>query len=509
MLPDETSWMDAVNVSVLPCSVLHEPRLSVKGPANAQLPLCVDLDGTLTPSDTLVEGLLGTLGRPAMFGAARALVTNGRTGLKRFTATAAPLDASLLPYCEPLLSYIKAQRGSGRRVVLVTAADISVARRVASHLGLFDEVIASDGRENLKGSAKARALVSRFGQRGFAYAGNDASDLDVWREAGAVILVNAPRHVADAARVLCNVEAEFPPVGGVLRGIVRALRPHQWSKNFLIFIPLFTAHALSSGGAWLAAIATFAAFCATASAIYVVNDLTDLPADRRHPRKRLRPFASGAVPIPVGLGAAAALLATGLLLATLSGTLPVLLLYAMLSVSYSLRLKELPLVDVFVLAGLYTVRMFAGALAIGHSLSLWLLGFSAFLFLSLALVKRVEELRSTAKSGGGWLARRGYTPDDAATLQSFGTASSFAASLVLALFVQGEATAQSYASPGMLWAIVPLILFWQCRVWLSAARGYMHDDPIVYAARDWVSWVVAASAFLILAAAKSVGNIVL
>lgn len=474
--------------------------------ASRPLPLCVDLDGTLTPSDTLLEGLLGMLGSPAVFGAARSLLSDGKAGLKRFVARAVPLDASLLPYWEPLLAYLRAQRAAGRRIVLVTAADASVARRVADHLGLFDEVIASDGQVNLRGAAKAEALVARFGRKGFCYAANDASDLRVWAEAGAAILVNASPQVAAAARRTCRVEAEFPRPSGALSGLVRALRPHQWSKNVLVFIPLFTAHVLDSAGAWLAAMTTFAAFCATASAIYLVNDLTDLDADRRHHRKRSRPFASGAVPLTLGIGAAVVLLLAGILLAWMGGTLPVVVLYAMLSLGYSLRLKELPLVDIFMLASLYTVRIFAGAIAIGHGLSFWLLGFSAFLFLSLALVKRVEELRAAAERGKDRLARRGYMPSDAGSLQSFGVASSFAAALVLALFVQAEATGQRYASPGLLWTTVPLILFWQCRIWLSAARGYMHDDPIVYAARDWVSWLVATAALLVLVVSKSVGS---
>ncbi|TPG52369.1 UbiA family prenyltransferase [Roseomonas nepalensis] len=470
------------------------------------LPLCVDLDGTLTPSDTLLEGLLATLGRPSTLGVLPALLRRGRAGLKRFVAEAAPLEASLLPYSEPLLRYLRAQRVNGRRVVLVTAADRDVARRVADHLGLFDEVIASDGRENLRGAAKAAALVRRFGHGGFAYAGNDATDLLVWRAAGAAILVNAPPRVAAAARGLCPVEAEFPPSSDTARGLLRAVRPHQWSKNLLVFVPVFTAHLEGLAEAWLFAFLAFLAFSATASAIYLINDLTDLAADRRHPRKRLRPFASGRVPPRLGILAAGALLLAGLATGGLSGTLPTLLLYAVLSTAYSLRLKELPLVDVFTLAGLYTLRLLAGAEALGQPLSLWLMGFSAFFFLSLALVKRSEELRAAAEHGNAWLNRRGYRPADAGILQTFGVAAAFAATLVLALFVQSETTAQRYASPGLLWAVVPLVVFWLCRIWLSAARGYMHDDPIVYAARDRVSWVVATLVFLILVAAKSYGG---
>lgn len=477
-----------------------------KAPGRAP-PLCVDLDGTLTRSDTLMEGLLAIpLGR-GFLGSAKALMLDGKAGLKRFVGQSASLDPSSLLYFEPFLDYVRGQRASGRQIILVTAADISVARAVAAQLGFFDDIMASENGRNLKGEAKASALVERFGRKGFSYAGNDASDLYVWREAATAIIVNAASGVAGAAHAVCVVEAEFPPPAGRARAAISALRPQQWSKNLLVFIPLFTAHVLSSPSAWFAALAAFAAFCATASAIYIVNDLSDLQADRRHSRKRRRPFASGALPIRDGLLAVPALLALGAVLAALSGTLPVLSLYAGLSIGYSLRLKELPLVDVFVLAGLYTVRICAGAMAIGHELSLWLLGFSVFLFLSLALVKRVEELRAASDSGRNWLIRRGYMAADIAVLQIFGVASAFSAALVLALFVQSEATAHRYASPGLLWAIVPLVLFWQCRIWLSTARGYMHDDPIVYAARDWVSWLVAGSAFFVLVLAKSIGGL--
>jgi 4-hydroxybenzoate polyprenyltransferase len=284
--------------------------------------------------------------------------------------------------------------------------------------------------------------------------------------------------------------------------MVRAMRPHQWLKNLLVFVPILTAHALGEVGSWVNAALAFAALSATASAIYIVNDLTDLAADRRHPRKRRRPFASGALD-PVSGGIMAAFLLTlGIGLGHACGVLPVLAVYAACSLSYSFKLKELPLVDIFTLAALYTLRLFAGGEATGHLVSLWLLGFSSFLFLSLAALKRVEELMALAQRSGRQAARRGYLAEDAAILQMFGCCAAFMSSVVLALFVQNEAAAQQYASPALLWATVPLILFWECRLWLSTARGYMHDDPIVYAARDWVSWLVAAAVTIILIAAR-------
>jgi 4-hydroxybenzoate polyprenyltransferase len=281
------------------------------------------------------------------------------------------------------------------------------------------------------------------------------------------------------------------------------MRPHQWVKNLLVFVPIFTAHAIADASAWISASLTFAAFCATASAIYLANDATDLAADRKHSRKRLRPFASGALPLTTGLGAAALLAVAGLALGLASGTLAVIAVYAALSTAYSLKLKEMPLIDVFLLGGLYTIRIFGGGVATGHALSLWLLAFSGFLFLGLALLKRVAELGPAKPASAGQVARRGYMPADLPILQMLGCSASFASSLVLALFVQREATAAQYASPGLLWGIVPVMLFWQCRLWLSTARGYMHDDPIIYSARDWVSWLVGGALMLLLLLAYS------
>ncbi|HEU4549695.1 MAG TPA: UbiA family prenyltransferase [Rhizomicrobium sp.] len=472
--------------------------------AGGALPLCVDLDGTLTYSDTLMEGLASHPRNGSLVRAFVTLLSRGRAAFKQRIAAGAPFDPGLLPYNEALLDYLAKERRGGRYLVLATAANRNIAAGVADHLGLFDEIVASDETRNLKGSAKAAALCARFGVRGFAYAGNDNSDLAVWKVAGSAILVNVSPRIGARAQRLAPVEAAMPGRSLPLRALLSAMRPHQWVKNLLVFIPIFTAHAVSNLGDWLNGTLMFLAFCATASSIYLFNDATDLAADRRHPRKRLRPFASGALPLSGGLMVAFLLAALGLALAAASGTVAVILTYAAMSMAYSLSLKEQPLVDVFMLAALYTIRLFGGGIATGHELSLWLLAFSGFLFLGLALLKRVAELSSTRASDSRLVARRGYGASDISVLLAFGCCASFASSLVLALFVQWESAAAQYASPGLLWGIVPLMLFWQCRLWLSTTRGYMHDDPIVYSARDWVSWIVGASMLVILLMAHSV-----
>lgn len=460
------------------------------------LPLCVDLDGTLLRTDVLAESLVGILfsGRPSAILAL--LGARDRSELKRVATVAVPPDPALLPYNQPLLAFLRAEKARGRFIVLATAADRAAAELVADHLGLFDEVLASDGVTNLKGKAKAAALVRRFGQGGFVYAGNDAADLPPWRAARAAILVDVPRGVAARVRRAgITVEAVFDGRTPLLPAALRAMRPHQWVKNLLVLVPLLTAHDYANPATWAAALTAVLAFCLTASGIYLLNDLADLAADRRHPRKRNRPMASGDLGAGAGLALGLALLALGLAAAASVGTAAVLLPYAVLSVAYSIRLKEVALVDAFLLATLYTLRVVAGGVATGHHASVWLLGFSGFLFLGLALLKRSGEV--VAASGTGGLAatasRRGYREEDAPVLLALGTASSFASAVILALYVESATAAARYAAPWLIWGAVPLVLFWQCRLWLATSRGIMTDDPIVYAARDRVSWLTAAA----------------
>lgn len=470
--------------------------------SDEDVPLCVDLDGTLVRTDTLVELLAGLRpGGVEIFDIARSLAT-GRAAFKSRIASFATFDPGTLPYVEPLVDFVRAEKARGRRIVLATAADAKVAEAVAAHLGLFDEVIASDGTRNLKGPAKARALVERFGDRGFAYAGNEAADLAVWDSARTAVLVNVRKDVAAKVARIVPVERRFDDSRPKLKALLSAFRPHQWSKNLLVAVPVLTgAHNLLDAAVWTKAAAAFAAFSLVASALYVVNDILDIAADRAHPKKRHRPFASGALSVPTGLAAAFGLLLAGGVLGAAFGILPPLTLYGLAAAAYSFMLKEQPLVDVFTLAALYTLRLFAGGLATGYHVSLWLLGFSGFFFLGLAFLKRVEEMVSLARRGGTAAARRGYKPQDKDILQLFGCCSAFISALVLVLYVESATAVANYSRPELMWGAVPLILFWQCRLWLSTARGYMHEDPIVYAARDWVSWIVGGCLVLLIVSA--------
>lgn len=467
------------------------------------IPLCVDLDGTLIRTDLLFESALSLLRRNPFYVFAFVVwLLRGRAHLKREIAQRAEVDPAALPYDERVVDWLREQKGQRPRV-LCTASDAALAQGVAAHLGLFDEVLASDGTRNLAGRHKAEALRERYGEKGFDYAGNEYRDLHIWKHARRAVVVNANAGLARAASDCCEVERVFEASGGGLRTWIKALRVHQWLKNLLVFLPLFTSHRVLETTTTLNCILAFLAFGLCASGVYLLNDLLDLDADRRHPRKRLRPFAAGTLPLWSGLVAAPLLALAGLALA-LTLSLPfagVLLCYYVLTLAYSLRLKRIVMLDVIVLAALYTVRIIGGAVVIGGGLSFWLLAFSMFLFLSLAMLKRYTELRTLIGSGKSEASGRGYAVDDIALIQSLGGASGYMSVLVLALYINSTASEALYRHQQVLWLLCPLLLYWISRVWLIAHRGHMHDDPVVFALVDRVSRVILALCAIVVAGA--------
>jgi 4-hydroxybenzoate polyprenyltransferase/phosphoserine phosphatase len=457
------------------------------------LPLCVDLDGTLLATDLLWEALFVALkSRPV--GLLRALVAlpRGKAAFKLSLAREVTPDLEALPLNAALLERLRAERAAGRRLVLATASPRAWAEPLARPLDLFDEVIATDGAINLSGARKAEALVARFGERGFDYAGDARVDLPVWQRAHASWVVGAPA-LATAAASAAPVAATFAGASTGLRAFLRALRPHQWLKNLLLFVPLFTAHALSDVAGLRAALLAFCAFSLGASATYLLNDLLDLGADRRHPRKRLRPLASGALPLAVGASAMPLLLALAFALAQSVNPHLVAALgaYVVVTVGYSLVFKRKPVVDALVLAGLYTLRLVAGGAATGYLPSSWLLAFAMFLFMSLAFAKRYAELLVMLAAERATAAGRGYHVDDLPLVQSLGVSSGYLAVLVLALYFDSPTAHALYQDPHVLWVLCPLLAWWVGRVWLLTHRGEMHDDPVVFALRDRHSYVAA------------------
>jgi 4-hydroxybenzoate polyprenyltransferase len=464
--------------------------------------LVVDLDGTLSRTDTLHEAVLGLLTRdPRVILPLLGALMRGRAAFKAFVADRHVVPGSSLPLNADVLDLLRSARADGRRTALVSAADARQVQALAETVALFDDVEGSTTERNLKGSEKARHLVDRYGEGGFDYAGDAWADLPVWAHARRTITVDAP------ARLRRAVDRTQPDALHLGQGkhqvaaVLRAMRPHQWSKNLLVFLPLLAAHDASALGPALLA---FCSFCCAAAAVYVINDLLDLEADRSHPRKRSRPFAAGELTAAQGGVMALALLvgATGLgLLTGNPAFLAVLAAYVVSTFAYSLWLKRKLLVDVLALAGLYTIRIVAGGAAAALALSPWLLGFSMFLFLGLATVKRQAELMDQAATGRE-SSGRAYTVDDLPVLRGLALASAIASVLVMALYVSSEDVQPLYSRPDLLWALCPVLLYWLLRMIMMAHRGQMTDDPIVFAARDRVSLMTILTAFGIVAAAS-------
>jgi 4-hydroxybenzoate polyprenyltransferase len=462
-------------------------------------PLCVDLDGTLIRGDTLHESILLLLKSSVWhFLLLPIWLLKGRAHFKARIAARVSLDARFLPYDQALIAELAAQRAAGRSIVLATAANETVAQGVAEHLGVFDRIFASDSTNNLKGSRKAERLVAAYGERGFDYIGDSAADLKVWAVARNALLARPARALErrfEATGRRFERVYGTSPGPSLLSQLPRMLRLHQWLKNGLIFVPLVTSLSFLRIDFLLKGALAFLIFSLCASSVYITNDLLDLASDRRHARKRLRPFASGNVSIPAGIVLASVLLLVGGLLAFEFMPplyIAVLVAYMVATLAYSFYLKGVVLVDVLILAGLYTSRIIAGAFAVGIEPSFWLLAFSMFVFLSLALIKRFSELQEAAKAGVVWIAGRGYKSTDIQLLMSFGTAAGYVAVLVLALYINSDEVRLLYARPHVLWLLCPLLLYWIARMWIQAERSNMHDDPLVFAARDRITYAVAA-----------------
>jgi len=454
------------------------------------IPLAVDLDGTLLATDLLWESVLLLIKKNFLYIIMLPVwLASGKANLKIQIASRISFDPRHLPYRNHLLSYLQTEHASGRRLLLVTAAAEPLAKTVASHLGIFDEVHATNGQINLSARRKADFLCERFGRHGFDYIGNSRDDIVVFEEARNSIVV-AP----DAAARRYQKRYETPVFDREklhLKSYLKMLRVHQWLKNLLIFAPAVLAHRIFDITTFMASLKAFIAFCAAASAIYIVNDLLDLPLDRQHPRKRHRAFASGAFSIPFGLVVSSGLLLVAALICLL---LPpvfglTIALYLVATTAYSFSLKRMLLIDVMCLAGLYSLRLLAGKAAASIQISFWLMAFSLFFFLSLALLKRYVELQSTTAEDGTRIVGRGYRPEDIGIISQSGVASGFIAVLVLALYIQSKEISALYAQPMMIWPIVPVVLYIVMRIWILAHRREVHDDPVVFIATDWRSQI--------------------
>jgi 4-hydroxybenzoate polyprenyltransferase/phosphoserine phosphatase len=475
-------------------------------PAKALSPvLCVDLDGTLIRGNVLWESVLALLKtRPITLLLLPFWLLSGRASLKRQLAARVRLNPALLNYRQQVLNLLQQERATGRRIALTTAADRELAETISSYLGLFDEVHASDGQMNLKGANKGAFLAQHYAETGFEYVGDSAADVEVWRNARAAYVVGTEARAEQAAAVTtlkATILEPRPSFRTSLRTWINALRGHHWAKNLLLFLPLALSHNLAVEPI-LRTLAGFALYGCCASGLYILNDLLDLHSDREHPWKKERPFAAGEISIPEGLLTSSILLSTalglGFLLDVHFGL--ALLGYAMLTMLYSLYLKKIALLDVFILSSFYSFRILAGALISATPLSQWFLAFSMFFFLSLAMAKRYSELLIASDLVRTGNSGRGYHHGDRELMLSLGVGSSFSAVVIFSLYVHSPDVSLLYSSPEFLFLLCPIVLYWLSRNWLLAHRGELKEDPVTLAIRDPVSYGVAVASAAVIAA---------
>jgi 4-hydroxybenzoate polyprenyltransferase len=458
--------------------------------SNSLIPLVIDLDGTLVRTDMLWETLFLFLRKfPLSFLLPLYWLLRGKAFLKHKLASKTEIDIEKLPYESRVIEIIERERNKGRYIVLATATNITIARKIAQHLGLFDSVVATESNVNFASYTKRNFLVSNYGVKGFDYAGNSRDDLCVWDVSRLSYLVNVSPNVRRKALLIGNTVEIIQTINFNIRKWFKALRIHQWSKNTLVFIPLFASHNITNWFMTSRSLIAFIVFSFTASSVYVLNDLLDLPDDRHHQTKRYRPFANGTLSIQTGLMIVPLLLAVAFGISLL--TLPILftvglLAYYLITLAYSVWLKRHIVIDVIALAILYTLRIIEGAAAINVESSFWILALSMFIFLSLAMVKRYAEILLSCDSKGN-VGGRGYVSNDLSMIASLGASSGYVSVLVLALYIHDEHTLTLYSHPYYIWMACPLILFWVSRVWMLVHRGEMHQDPIVFALRDKIS----------------------
>lgn len=457
------------------------------------IPLVADLDGTLINTDLLFEAaVLLVKKKPVYIFKLILWLFKGKVFLKNSIFEKVQPDYAYLPYNNEVINFLHSEFAKGRKIVLATASPLSAAKEIAKVHPVFSEVYGTDEKLNLKGQNKVNLLVSKYGDKQFDYIGDSKADLPVFSKCRFAYLVNPSGGLEKKVATIATVKHTWKTATATVKDYIKAIRVYQWIKNLLLFVPLVTSHSLSEPNLIIQSFFAFGIFSAVASAGYVFNDMLDVNSDRKHPRKKFRPIASGKISVLTALVIAVALLATGLFFAAKLSLafLCIVLTYFLVSFSYSVFLKRIVLYDVFILALLYSIRVFAGAIVIDVVLSFWLIAFSTFIFLSLAFVKRYSELIQANDENGLKTRGRGYETADHNLLQVMGVASGFLAVVVFSLYINSPEVTVLYARPKILWAISFLFLFWISRIWLFTARGKMTDDPIVFALKDITSYFI-------------------
>lgn len=460
--------------------------------------IVVDLDGTLIKSDLLVEALCQRAGH-AFAETCLQFVRHFRQPevLKDVVFSKTTIDPATLPYHTDLVDWLRAQADSGQEIILASASPARVVCKIADHLGFFAGTLGSDRARNLKGTTKLAAIRDLIGDRPFTYVGDSRADLPLWEAADEIVTVNLSPKVQQQLAMHTGTTPGKPERAldfrqNAPRDLIQGMRPHQWVKNLLVFLPMLAAHHWTDPAIALLSALAFVAFSAAASAVYLINDLLDIEDDRHHPDKRRRPIAAGLLRADVAALIASALLLLALLMCLLAAPLLLipLIVYITATFLYSIKIKTIAALDVIWLAGLYTMRVIAGAVATGIVTSTWLLTFCVFVFLSLACAKRCAELVTYLVAEREMSGRRGYRVSDLDIMAPIGVASGMAAVVVLMIYLQNDETRRLYARPDLLIATGVLLLYWQCRLWIKVRRDEMHSDPIVFAATDRQSQII-------------------
>lgn len=475
--------------------------------------IAVDLDGTLISTDLLIETSNEVITtKPLEFLLLLPFLFFNRVKFKEYLAKRTALDVSGLPYNEELIEWLKKRRSEGAKLILATASHSILANKIAQYLGLFDVVHASTDNINLKSINKRNLLVSIYGANGFEYIGNSKDDLPVWAKSKVAHINSSNKHLISQLVDLVGAEKVGENFSiknkkmGKFYAFLKAMRPHQWVKNLIVIAPLFLANQAGDEKQIINSLIAFIAFCLVASSGYILNDLIDVQNDRLHDTKKLRPFALGVLSPLIGWLTWPALIGISAVISYCLPTSPFQLtlgIYFLVTLAYSLKLKKIPILDVIILAILYTLRLVAGSFAINAPISFWALAFSMFIFLSLAFVKRYSEIAKIKCSIESLQIKgRGYRSTDLSAVGVMGIGSGYLSILILALYTQDPRIAKYYSSANFLWILCPLLLFWLSRVWLITYREEMNGDPVLFAITDRVSWITFTCIVIVFSTAK-------
>lgn len=459
-----------------------------------EIPICVDLDETLISSDSLADSIFCAIkNHPHIIFLLPFWILKGKFYFKKRILHYYQINPETLPYRAEILDFLKQKKSEGRKIILITASLQEVADSVANYLGIFDGSYGTSSKKNLKAANKTLFLVDKYGKAGFDYIGDSKADLAVWEKARKSVLVEPSSKILKKVKSFNNIEKVFIGKKNYLMLILKEIRVHQWLKNFLIFLPLLMAHKLDHIELIIKSITAFFSFSFVASFVYVINDLLDIDSDRKHPRKKNRPIASGNLSIKIALiiGLILLIFGMGSSLIFLSTEFSiVLLIYLLITTLYSFYLKKIYILDIFILSMLYTIRLIGGAVAIDVVVSKWLLAFSVFLFLSLAILKRFTELRVMQMENKSKTSGRGYNVDDLNLISILGPTSGYLSVVIFTLYIYSPEVLKLYSVPELLWPVAIFILLWITRIWFLANRNEMDDDPIVFAVKDKTSHLI-------------------